>query len=320
MVAGTSRAGVTEAGGAAHLAGARCIAVASVLLALTIALHRALPGSAGTLVATALPWLGWLLPVLAIGALLTRRRRAWIVVLLPALVWVLLVGTTLLPLGRTANAVPADERLTVGSHNVEGASNSAADSARALAAEGADVIALVELDADNRAAAAAELAPTHPYSVTVGTVGLWSVYPLERDTPLDLGLGWQRALSADVITPSGPVSVYVVHAASFRPGDQDDRDTMLQNLGALVPQDLAERVVVMGDFNATAFDSALGALQETVSEPRQSRPSWGFTWPSAFPLARIDHIFQRGMTPLENRVLAAGDSDHRAVLAVLRNE
>ncbi|UOQ60234.1 endonuclease/exonuclease/phosphatase family protein [Leucobacter rhizosphaerae] len=313
----------TRAGGGdptRGLAGARTIAVVSVLLTLTIALHSMLPGSLGTLVATALPWLGWLLPLLGIGALLTRRRRAWLIVLLPTLVWALLVGTVLLPLGRSANAVPADERFTVASHNVRGDSNAAAASARDLAVEGADVIALVELDADDREAAAAELAATHPYAYTVGTVGLWSVYPLEQQTPLDLGLGWQRALSADVMTPSGPVSVYVVHAASFRPWDQGNRDTMLQRLGELVPQDLAERVVVMGDFNATTFDPAMATLQSAVSEPRQSSPSWGFTWPSAFPAARIDHIFQRGMTPLENRVVAAGDSDHRAVLAVLRNE
>lgn len=292
------------------------MAAASILLALTILFHTVLPGSLGTLVATALPWLGWMLPALLVGALLTRARRAWLVVAVPALVWVLMVGSILLPLGGTANTDP-ESQLTVATHNVRGASNSAASSARELAAEGADVIALVELDADNRDAAAEELAATHPYSYMVGTVGLWSVYPIEQQVPLELGLGWRRALSADVSTPSGPVSVYVVHAASFRPGDQRDRDTMLQNLGELIPQDLNERVVVMGDFNATTFDPAMQKILDSVSEPRQSSPSWGFTWPAAFPIARIDHILERGFTPVANRVFSAGESDHRAILTVL---
>lgn len=303
-----------------HLGWARTVAIAALVLALAILLHRFLSGSFGTLVATALPWLGWLLPLLFVAALLTRARRLWLVVLVPAGVWALIVGSTLVPLGGGAPDSAPEDQLTVASHNVRGASNSAAASARKLADEGADVIALVELDAENRAAASQELATSHPYSYMVGTVGLWSVYPIEQESPLELGLGWRRALSADVSTPNGPVSVYVIHAASFRPGDQRDRDTMLQNLGELIPQDLNDRVVVMGDFNATTFDPAMAAILDTVSEPRQSAPSWGFTWPSAFPVARIDHILERGFTPLENRVLAAGDSDHRALVTVLAND
>ena len=112
----------------------------------------------------------------------------------------------------------------------------------------------------------------------------------------------------------------MVHAASFRPGDQRDRDTMLQNLGELIPQDLNDRIVVMGDFNATTFDPAMQTILGSVGEPRQSSPSWGFTWPAAFPFARIDHILERGFTPVANRVLPAGDSDHRAILTVLGND
>ncbi|QIK62731.1 endonuclease/exonuclease/phosphatase family protein [Leucobacter viscericola] len=290
----------------------------SGVLTLLIALHSALPGSVGTIVATSLPWLGWFLPLLGVGALLARNKRAWVFVLLPTVVWGILVGSVLIPLGNNTASAPAERQLTVASHNVEGSSSSAAQSARDLAATGAQIIALVELAGDDREAAAEELAESHPYSYTVGTVGLWSVYPLELEQPLELGLGWKRALSADVITPSGAVSVYVIHAASFRPGDQQERDTMLQNLGDLIPKDQAERVIVMGDFNATSFDPAMTAILDTVDEPHQSDLSWGFTWPTDVPLARIDHILKRGFTPLENRVFSAGNSDHKAVMAVLQ--
>lgn len=241
-------------------------------------------------------------------------------VVVPTLVWLIVVAPVLVPLSGSAANVPAESLLTVASQNVEESANTAAESARTLAEEGADIIALVELDGDDRGAAAIELAESHPYSYTVGTVGLWSIYPIEKEKPLELGLGWRRALSADVITPTGLLSVYVIHAASFRPGDQENRDTMLRNLGELVPQDLSEKVIVLGDFNATIFDPALKPLLKTVSEPNQSTPSWGFTWPANFPLARIDHIFERGLTPVENRVLPAGKSDHHAVLTVFRTD
>lgn len=282
------------------------------MLTLTIALHSVLPGSLGTLTATVLPWLGWILPLLTIGALITRRPRAWIITLVPALTWALLVAPAALPLGDAGGS--GSSTLTVATHNVRGGEGTAIESARALAAEGADLISLVELTGADREAAAAELAPSHPYSYQVGTVGLWSKYPMEYEQPLDLGLGWKRALSADVLAPGGTVSVYVVHAASFRPGFQTERDTMLRNLGELVPQDASDRLIVMGDFNATAFDPALGPLLETVSEPRTSGLSWGFTWPTTAPIARIDHIFERGLTASESRVLTAGASDHKAIV------
>lgn len=291
---------------------ARSIAVAAVVLTLTIAFHSVLPGSLGTLTATVLPWLGWLLPVLTIGAFATRRHRAWIITLAPALAWALLVAPAALPLGDAGGS--GSDSLTVATHNVRGGEGTAIESARALARENADLISLVELTDSDREGAAAELAEGYPYSYQVGTVGLWSKYPLAHEQPLDLGLGWKRALSADVLAPGGTVSVYVVHAASFRPGSQAERDTMLRNLGELVPQDVSERLIVMGDFNATAFDPALGPLLETVSEPRTSGLSWGFTWPTSIPIARIDHIFERGLTAVESRVITAGASDHKAIV------
>ncbi|MFC6616364.1 endonuclease/exonuclease/phosphatase family protein [Deinococcus radiophilus] len=48
--------------------------------------------------------------------------------------------------------------------------------------------------------------------------------------------------------------------------------------------------------------------------------SWrglGWTFPSASPALRIDHIFSRGLRPVRAEVLDAGGSDHRAVRAVL---
>ena len=291
------------------------VAVAALLLAVLLAFGSLIPGSVGTGFATILPWLGLVIPVLFVIALLTRRRRAWLIVVVPLLVWAVAFVPTLVPLGWISSAAASANSLTVASQNVHAGSGSAATSATTLADEGAHVIALEELDADARVAAASVLADSHPYSYTVGTVGLWSTYPIVNEQPLDLGLGWKRALAADIDTPQGLVSVYVVHAASFRPGEQTDRDTMLAELAAMVPNDENDRVIVLGDFNATSTDLALAPLQAELSEPNQSDVSLGFTWPANFPIGRIDHIFQRGLEATSLRTFESGSSDHLAVLA-----
>ena len=220
----------------------------------------------------------------------------------------------LLPL-RAAAVDAAATQVTIASQNVEAGSATAGGSGLELADAGADVIALEELTASARTEASTALGATHPYSYTVGTVGVWSVYPLGNVRALSLGLGWNRALAAEVQTPAGTVSLYVVHAASIRPGKQDDRDTMISRLAEIVRSDPAERVVAVGDFNAATSDPALRPLTGLLTEANQSAGGLGFTWPAALPLTRIDHIFQRGMPAVEQTVRRAGDSDHLAVVA-----
>ena len=93
------------------------------------------------------------------------------------------------------------------------------------------MVALQEIDGASRDAVDAELNPHYEFSYRIGTVGLWSSYPILNASPQGLGLGWNRALSADLDTPGGLVRIYVVHAASARPLEHTDRDTMLANLG-----------------------------------------------------------------------------------------
>ncbi|GAA2451676.1 endonuclease/exonuclease/phosphatase family protein [Agromyces soli] len=301
-------------------------AVAVLALAFTVVVLLGLvPGFVGSAVSTALPWLGLLLVPLLVAALAVRGRT-WLVALVPAIAWAFAVGPSFAWLPApdgdgaavAADAADAPAELVFASQNVEALSGTAADSATTLVAAGADVIALTELEGDAREQADAALEASHPYTYAVGTVGIWSTSPISNARPLELGLGWNRALTVDISAPAGLVSVYVVHAASLRPGAQSDRDTMLDELAAVIDRDENERVVALGDFNAASTDPALTGIRRTLSEPGQSEPSFGFTWPAAFPVARIDHLFQRGLTPVENTVLPAGASDHLAVLTTLR--
>ncbi len=310
---------------------ARGIAIASIAITAVIGLGL-VPGFVGAAVSTALPWLGWAVAALFVAALVVRRR-VWLVALVPLVAWAVAVAPSLMGVSVgslasiTSSGVGAEagagsagtaadaSRLVFASQNVEAGSGTAGASAAALVERGAQVIALTELDADARGEAAEALVASHPYSYAVGTVGIWSSLPISNEQPLELGLGWNRALTVDVDTPEGPVSVYVVHAASLRPGLQSDRDTMLAELGRAIAGDDTARVVALGDFNAASTDPALAGIRAELAEPAQSSPSFGFTWPTAFPVARIDHVFQRGLAPLENTTAPAGASDHLAVIA-----
>jgi vancomycin resistance protein VanJ len=291
------------------------VVVLSLALGAVVGLGR-VPGMAGTIGAALLPWAGLLLIPLAVLGVRAAVRRSWAALVVPvvAVVWAVAVAPALPSM--TSSPARADgTAATFASQNVEAHSGTAAASARTLADRGSAVIALTELDSDARTRAAQALAASHPYSYTVGTVGLWSVYPLRNTEGLRLGLAWERALRADVAMPGGTVRVYVVHAASFRPGQQAGRDAMLDRLARLVASDDARRLVAMGDFNAPTTDPALAGIRDLLTEPRPRGLSFGFTWPARFPLVRIDHIFERGMTTLATDVIRAGGSDHRAVLA-----
>ncbi|TQL54303.1 endonuclease/exonuclease/phosphatase family protein [Subtercola boreus] len=311
-----------------------CVVLFSVLLAALFLFHRSVPDVAGVglLVDSVSPWFGLFIPVLAALALASRYRRTLAGVLVPVVVWALLFGPGILPLqtdaaASTGTAATADTaatagattaELTVASQNIEASSGTGDISARALAATGADVIALEEMTTDDFDAISATLAAQYPYSYGVGTVGLWSTYPVVNAQPLTLGLGWNRALAADLQTPQGLVSIYVIHAASARPGDVSARDSMLEALAETLPNDENERVIAVGDFNAASTDRSLVGIDGQLAEPNQTDGMFGNTWPSNLPVTRLDHLFQRGMTPTSNTTFPAGASDHRAILTTLR--
>ena len=280
-----------------------------------------IPGVVGTAVSAVLPWIGLVVLALLIATLFLARR-AIVLVLVPALLWIVAMAPAFpglpLPSAVTGPESAAASELTVVSQNVRARSGGAAASAADIARPGADVIALVELDGDSLAAAREALAAEYPHSYTVGTVGIWSRYPLANAEPLTLGLGWKRALRVDVQAPSGSVAVYVLHAASVRPGHQHDRDTMLAALAEQVAADPAASLIALGDFNAPSTDPALAPLRAEADWVRPTDGSLGFTWPAVVPVVRIDHVFVRGLDVLASGTMRAGNSDHLATTTRVR--
>ncbi|WP_189931004.1 endonuclease/exonuclease/phosphatase family protein [Streptomyces sulfonofaciens] len=281
-------------------------------------LHAHVPnriGNLGSLAETFLPWLGLAVPLTLGLAAVRRSSRAAVAALLPAVVWSLLFGGTLL------DKQTAGGDLTVVSHNVNAANPDPKGTAAALAASGAGLVALEELGPDTAGAYAAALAGSYPYHEVDGTVGLWSRYPLSdtRTVPI---MAWPRALRSTVRTPRGPVAVFVAHlpsvrvsAAGFTAGRRDDAARIL---ASAVRSDPLPRTVLVGDFNGTVGDTALSPLTRLMRSAQDtSGAGFGFTWPAAFPLARIDNILVRGITPVSSWTLPATPSDHLPVAASL---
>ncbi|MFI6451832.1 endonuclease/exonuclease/phosphatase family protein [Streptosporangium amethystogenes] len=301
----------------------RVLAALAVLVAGLLVFHDVVPnvvGNLGSLLETFLPWVGLAVPLLAVLALLRRSALAAVALLLPVTVWGALFGGRLAPAER---GVAHD--LTMLQHNVADDNPDPAGTARALAAAGADLVALEEVTPEALPVYGAALAPDHPHRAVVGTVGLWSRYPLTDSRPVDIRPkdiegDWSRGLRTTARTPYGDVAVYVAHLPSLRVRLPDGfgsgrRDESAVALGAALAAERLERVVLLGDLNGTLDDRGLAPLTSRLIPAREG---FDFSWPVAFPVARIDHVMTRAATPVSTWTLPATGSDHLPVMARVR--
>ena len=287
-------------------------AVAAVGLAAVLALHRLVPGALGTVLDSGLPWLGLLVPALLTVAALRRSSRTFVVCLLPAVFWAAMFGPVLV-----SRSTGGHHDLRVATLNL-GAANPTPDAAlRAVLSAAPDVLVLQELTRANLRAAQARLAEGYAYHAVTGTVGLWSTLPLTETGPVDIGIGWTRALRATVPSADGPVRIYAAHLASARPAATKERDGTIAALAAAVSADESARVLVVGDLNTATTDRQFDAFAPLRDTQQEAGAGFGFTWPAELPVMRPDHILQRGMTTQRSWVVRAPGSDHRAVLAEL---
>ncbi|MBV7694731.1 endonuclease/exonuclease/phosphatase family protein [Streptomyces sp. TRM70350] len=295
------------------------VAVLAVLLTVVLGAHAYIPnsvGNLGSLTETFLPWLGLLVPLLLLLALVRRSATALIAVLLPAIVWLNLFGGLL-----TDKAAGTGGDLTVATHNVNADNADPSGTARDVAASGADVVALEELQAAAVPTYEAALASTYRYHSVQGTVGVWSKYPLSDVRPVDIKLGWTRAMRATVSAPGGQLAVYVAHLPSVRVKLEAgftarQRDTSADALGEAIADEALDRVILLGDLNGTMNDRALNAVTAQMRSTQGAAGSgFGFSWPASFPMARIDQIMVKGVEPVSSWTLPQTGSDHLPVAA-----
>ncbi|MFJ4683170.1 endonuclease/exonuclease/phosphatase family protein [Streptomyces sp. NPDC088789] len=295
------------------------VAALAVLLALGMGLHAQIPnrvGNLGSLTETFLPWFGLVgVPVLLLLALLRRSATALIAVLLPAIVWLNLFG------GLLTDRTGSGGDLTVATHNVNAENPDPSGTAREVAASGADVVALEELTAGAVPVYERALEKTYKYHSVQGTVGLWSKYPLSGVSPVNIELGWTRAMRATVTAPGGQIAVYVAHLPSVRVKLEagftaHQRDRSADALGSAIHKEPLERVVLLGDLNGTMNDRSLTAVTSQMRSTQGAAGSgFGFSWPASFPLARIDQILVKGVEPVTSWTLPETSSDHLPLAA-----
>ncbi|MEU9203109.1 endonuclease/exonuclease/phosphatase family protein [Streptomyces sp. NPDC048332] len=294
------------------------LAGCSVLLALVMLLHAQIPntiGNLGSLTETFLPWCAVFVPLLLILGLVRRSATALIALLLPVLVWFNLFGGLLTDKSGTGGD------LTVATHNVNADNPDPAGTAQQVAGSGADVVALQELPSGKVAAYETALADRFPYHSVQGTVGLWSKYPLSDTRPVDIKMGWVRAMRTTVTTSEGPIAVYVAHLPSVRVKlhagfTASQRDQSADALGKAISHEPLERVALLGDLNGTMNDRSLNAVTSQMrSTQGAAGDGFGFSWPASFPMARIDQIMVKGVEPMSSWTLPATDSDHLPIAA-----
>ncbi|MFD0021069.1 endonuclease/exonuclease/phosphatase family protein [Streptomyces sp. NPDC058382] len=297
----------------------RVLAVLAVLTGALLALHRAVPNSVGhlgSLLEAFLPWVGVVVVLLLCLALLRRSATALLALLLPAAVWTYLFGGLLVP-GAGAGA----HDLVVVQHNVSDENADPAGTARALAGAGPDLIALEELVPAALPAYEKTLAPDFPFHEVRGTVGLWSKHPLSGTRLVDIrpeGIaeGWSRGLRTVAHTPHGDVAAFVAHLPSVRIRTSglasSSRDESAVLLGRAVAAEKTGKVVLMGDLNGTVEDRGLAPLTSRLNVAERG---FAFSFPAAFPLARIDQVMARSATVDDIRTLPSTGSDHLPVAA-----
>ncbi|MFG2118368.1 endonuclease/exonuclease/phosphatase family protein [Streptomyces sp. NPDC048710] len=294
------------------------LAVFALLLALVLLLHSHIPnrvGNLGSLTETFLPWLGLAIPVLLVLGVLRKSATALLTILLPAIVWLNLFG------GLLTDRTAAGGDLMVATHNVNADNPDPAATAQDVAASGADLLALEELPASAVPVYEKALASTYKYHSVVGTVGLWSKYPMTDVEDVDIKLGWKRAMRATVTTPKGPIAVYVAHLPSVRVKVEAgftarQRDKSADALGEAIAHETLQRVVLLGDLNGTMNDRSLNAVTSQLRSTQGAAGSgFGFSWPASFPMARIDQIMVKGVEPESSWTLPRTNSDHLPVAA-----
>ncbi|NLU70183.1 endonuclease/exonuclease/phosphatase family protein [Streptomyces sp. HNM0574] len=294
------------------------LAFVALALAAALLLHAKVPnsvGNLGSLWETFLPWGGLLVPVLLVGALLRRSATALVALLVPAVMWVGLFG------GQVSDKSGGKGDLTVVTHNVNAGNPDPEATARGLMRSGADVVALQEISDGQAGAYEKALDGTYGHHKRVGTVGLWSKFPMKDTRTVDIKMGWPRAMRTTVATPQGDVAVYAAHMPSvrvqFRSGfTAGQRDGSATALGEAIAADKTGKVVLLGDLNGTMNDRALAPITSQMrSTQGAAGDGFGFSWPAAFPMARIDHIMVKGLEPVSSWTLPETGSDHLPIAA-----
>lgn len=289
------------------------ILASGIVLAALLAMHSLVPTTRGLalIVDTLLPWSWVLIALLLLVALFRLSLLSIAGVLIPAIVWASMFWPFLRP-----SSEPADPDLTVATQNVGARLPQPSATALSIIEQEPQIVTIQEIESLSGQIIQEQMSTHYEHAQVQGSVGVWSDWPMSGAEEIDLGLTWTRAFATTISTDQGDVRFYAVHLPSVRPGQEALRNAALTTLADRVENDPAERVIVAGDFNTASTDRYFSRLTDDLTDSRRATGGgFGFTWPSEFPLTRLDHSLSRGLEPVGDEVQEGGTSDHRALFA-----
>ncbi|NUP49571.1 MAG: hypothetical protein HOW97_20015 [Catenulispora sp.] len=314
----------------------------SFLLLLVLVGHRFLPDvmGAGSLIETFLPWTFVPLALMVPAALLSLDKWAIGVTVLACGVWGGVYGPQL---ARSAGTGPAD--LKILSQNVSSPPDLAAI-ARLAEQRQADLVVLQGLSSHDVQQADQTVPARYPYHLALYEFVVWSRFPLVNGSvPMDLAAhpadpaAAQQPADASTgqfggllrftvqLDSARAATVYAVHLPQpslTHAGFGVARGEALDQLVTAVKAEREPNLVVVGDLDLAQTDRGMGKLLNSAtglkSVQAKAGAGFGFTWPSSFPMVRLDDVLTRGLLPVRSVVLAAvgAAQAHRPIEADLR--
>jgi vancomycin resistance protein VanJ len=278
----------------------------------------------------------WLPALILIPLLLLFRRwRAAMLVLPPALAFLLIFGVRYLP-NTPPDVIGRLAPLSVMTYNIQWRSSDYADTIRIIENADADIVAIQELGMEAANILEVQLSDRYPYSELhaqdwgIYGQGVFSKYPISSSDywQSEGAFGNQRAV---IEYEDVEIAVYNVHPVHpVVPGrlfDPSLRAIGINDILQNVEQDDFPYIVLLGDFNMPDLSSDYSAITASFSDAyRETGHGLGLTFTYGYarlyglpmPMLRLDYIFTNWtISACEAQVLASGGSDHRPVFAQL---
>jgi vancomycin resistance protein VanJ len=282
------------------------------------------------------------LPLMALLALLARRRAAWVALAIAALLFAGFFGGEFTPPPPVVHAGDDATTLTVMTYNVLYTNADPAPIAASVEQAAPDAIAFQELSYLRAQALARMIGERYPYRTPIVAdrcyvqVAIWSRYPILRIDDVDPDV-FCRLRSVVIDFEGRPVRVMGVHAWPYTAIDRESveqgfrwRQEQIDLILDMVDGQ-PEPLVLLGDLNSAPVSEVYGALSACLTDAF-AEAGWGpgHTWPSEsgrwhnipYParLVRIDYVFHSAEWRAEEAWVDGWDgiSDHHPVVARLR--
>lgn len=170
--------------------------------------------------------------------------------------------------------------------------------------------------------------PDYPYRCQRPSQGpfgaaLFSRHPIPLAEMVELGHSWTPACRAVIQSPYGPIGFLGVHTPppGFSYARSEERNRALRAI-PLSLQNLPERRIVCGDFNATPWNAEFAQLKKSAGLSPGTTTNWLPTWPANLPTALripIDHILVAGKLRIRDAQLGNNIlSDHLPIFATVQ--